>query len=213
MLTLSFQTADPSIWSVVEQDLSEPETQKVKTTWGRSYITPQPIDQVLQWALDWVQHYPLSILIDSPPLLIPDPAEAATYPALAIAEQALTTTIAHSLTLVITHHVFWQLPHGGHYHLRLIAQLATPPPLERISLFEIFNTEPLAIRAKKQETKTQFEQGLFLFFLGFYAEAQYLFDDCLTLNPADTVAAHYIQCCRQALTLQTKVPLPPQQNP
>ncbi|NEO87017.1 MAG: hypothetical protein F6J87_22570 [Spirulina sp. SIO3F2] len=210
MLTLSLQTSDASTWTVIEPSLSNIKTQRIETVWGRSYaLAPCPIEQVLQQAIDWVQCYPLNIMIDAPPVL---ESEQSNYPALAIAEQALTTTIANSLGLVITHHVFWQLPHAGQYPLRLIAQLTVPPPLERISLFEVFNTEPPEHQAKKQETKTQFEQALFLYFLGFYAEAECLFDECLTLNPMDMVASHYVQNCRNALATASDLSSPTQQN-
>ncbi|MEM8638658.1 MAG: hypothetical protein AAGG51_07595 [Cyanobacteria bacterium P01_G01_bin.54] len=213
MLTLALQTADPSLWADLEPDIEQwfttPEVQVLP--WGRLYRDTQPVvDGILQRAIALVQaHHGVKLVLDSTlnlenqPSANPETRQPAPAPnALALAEQVLNSPVAQTLNLVITQHVFWQLAHAGRYDLRLVAQL-TPPqpqpkPSERISLFEVFNGEPAAQRVKKQETKTQFEQALFLYFLGFYAEAECLFADCLTLNPQDAVAAHYVECCHSA---------------
>ncbi|MGB0561137.1 MAG: hypothetical protein ACPGVO_04965 [Spirulinaceae cyanobacterium] len=226
MLTLALQTADAHLWGSVQKWFKSPEVQVLP--WGRLYAEadrPIAVDDILHRAIALVErHSDAKMVIDSTLSLGGTPSDPPEQQplssssgrtlawdkqnALAIAEQALNTPMARTLGLVITQQVFWQLAHAGRYDLRLVAQLAPPasdqPPstAQRISLFEVFNGEPAERRAKKQETKTQFEQALFLYLLGFCAEAECLFANCLQLNPQDAVAAHYVACCQAALTTQ-----------
>lgn len=193
MYTLSLQTTNPQTWVAVDQVLATIATASHQQTWGRVYALKQTsIVSILKTAIALIQAHPVTIILDAHPQVAD---EQPLTKASAIATQALPIAIACFTQLVITHQVFWQLPHTGSYNLRLIAQFQTPKSAERVSLFEIFNGDPAALRDRKQDSKTQFEQALFLFFLGFQAEAACLFQDCVTQCPGDTVALYYAQKC------------------
>jgi tetratricopeptide (TPR) repeat protein len=66
-----------------------------------------------------------------------------------------------------------------------------------VSVYEIFDADPLDVREAKLATKQEFEKGLLLYNLGSFSEAVHLFQDCLRLNPKDTVAQIYLKRCQK----------------
>lgn len=202
MLTLSLQTTEPQAWVTIDPVLAKLATASHTQPWGRLYaLKSRVVEPILQAAIALIKTHPVTIVLDAHPKVA---AEPPLKEASAIASQAVPLAVACSARLVMTHHVFWQLPHAGHYNLRLIAQLQPDEGDERLSLFEIFNGDPDEVRDRKQDLKTQFEQALFLSFLGFHAEATCLFQDCANQCPGDTVARYYAQ--NQPLAPPPKTP-------
>ena len=110
-------------------------------------------------------------------------------------------TQVYETPLLMTHRTFLQLSHTEGYRIRLIHRFADEERGEPISVFEVFNGDPPDIQAAKLETKTQFEQGLFLYFMGFVEEAGHLFTECLETYSGDRVIQIYAERCNSVTTL------------
>lgn len=113
-----------------------------------------------------------------------------------IAAQVEALTQVYETPLLITHRTFLQLSQTEGYHIRLIHRFETENQSDPISVFEVFNGDPIAMQDAKLETKTQFEQGLFLYFMGFVEEAEHLFESCLEVNQSDRVVQLYYERCQ-----------------
>ena len=68
-----------------------------------------------------------------------------------------------------------------------------------VTVYEVFEADPLPMRSAKNATKSLFETGLVLFFDGNHQEAQLKFQLCLQQCPEDSVAKIYYNRCQQYL--------------
>ena len=109
-------------------------------------------------------------------------------------------TKSYGASLLISHHTFLQLQDSNQYAFRIIDRLKVRGKSAPVSVYEIFDAESPDITEGKLVTKKQFEQGLLLYNLGSMSEAAHLFEDCLQVNPKDTVAQIYLQRCHGCLT-------------
>ncbi|WP_204106511.1 MULTISPECIES: hypothetical protein [Spirulina sp. CCY15215] len=116
-----------------------------------------------------------------------------------IAARVEALTQVYETPLLITHRTFLQLSQTEGYHIRLIHRFEAENQRDPISVFEVFNGDPIAIQTAKLETKTQFEQGLFLYFMGFVEEAEHLFEECLEINQSDRVVQLYYERCQASV--------------
>ncbi|MGK7929317.1 MAG: hypothetical protein AB4290_29440 [Spirulina sp.] len=116
-------------------------------------------------------------------------------------------TQVYEVPLLITHRTFLQLSHTEGYRIRLIHRFEKEDRADPISVFEVFNGDAMDIQDAKLETKTQFEQGLFLYFMGFVEEAGHLFEECLEVYPDDRAIQIYYERC-QSLTRHPSITHP-----
>ncbi|MBP0016647.1 MAG: hypothetical protein J7647_03715 [Cyanobacteria bacterium SBLK] len=107
-------------------------------------------------------------------------------------------TQLYETPLLMTHRTFLQLSQTEGYRIRLIHRLEGSDRADPISVFEVFNGDSLEVQDAKLETKTQFEQGLFLYFMGFVEEAGHLFEECLEVYPGDRVIQIYLKRCHRS---------------
>ena len=68
-----------------------------------------------------------------------------------------------------------------------------------ISVYEVFEADPLPLRETKLSTKTAFEAALLLFYQGAFEEAAIEFQHCLKEEPQDQAARVYVERCWQHL--------------
>ncbi|HEY9607541.1 MAG TPA: CHASE2 domain-containing protein [Allocoleopsis sp.] len=112
-------------------------------------------------------------------------------------------TKEYGVSLVISHHTFQHLHHPISYSFRFIDQVKVKGKSESVSVFEIFDADPPELCEGKLATKTIFEQGLFHYRMQAFKEAMQLFQDCLKMNPKDTVAQIYLERSVQKLSYLT----------
>jgi TolA-binding protein len=67
-------------------------------------------------------------------------------------------------------------------------------------VYELFNAELPEIREGKLVTKQEFEQGLLFYHSGSLSQAAQRFENCLRINPNDTVAQIYLKRCYRCLS-------------
>lgn len=105
----------------------------------------------------------------------------------------------YGVSLLISHHTFFQLEDFNQYSFRIIDRLKVRGKSETVSIYEIFDAELPEMHQKKLVVKQEFEQALLLYHLGSFKEAAKLFGHCLFVNPNDTVAQLYRKLCQKRL--------------
>jgi class 3 adenylate cyclase len=106
-------------------------------------------------------------------------------------------TKEYGVSLLISHHTFSQLHDVNQYAFRLIDRVKVKGKSAAVSVYEVFEADPPKIRETKLATKTAFEEALLLYNLHFFKNASQLFEECLHLNPEDTVAQIYLERCQR----------------
>lgn len=106
-------------------------------------------------------------------------------------------TKEYGVSLLISHHTFQRLHHPVEFAFRIIDRVKVKGKSKMVSVFEVFDADPLELRAGKLVTKATFEQGLFLYSMNSFREAAQLFQDCLEIIPEDTAAQIYLKRCQQ----------------
>ncbi|HEY9615171.1 adenylate/guanylate cyclase domain-containing protein [Allocoleopsis sp.] len=106
-------------------------------------------------------------------------------------------TKEYRVSLLISHHTFSQLQDANQYAFRLIDRVKVKGKLAAVSVYEVFDADPPKIRDAKLATKTAFEEALLLYNLHSFKQAAQLFEECLHLNPDDTVAQNYLERCQR----------------
>ncbi len=109
----------------------------------------------------------------------------------------------YGISFLISQHTFTRLTKPDCYNMRLIDRVKIRGKSEVISVFEVFDADPLQLRQGKIVTKTLFEQALMLYYLRSFKEAWRLFTDCLKINPGDKVVQTYLQRCQKYLVTNT----------
>jgi adenylate cyclase len=103
----------------------------------------------------------------------------------------------YRVSLLISHHTFSQLQDANQYAFRIIDRVKVKGKLAAVSVYEVFEADPPKIRETKLATKTSFEEALLLYNLHSFQSASQLFEECLHLNPEDTVAQIYLERCQR----------------
>ncbi len=101
-------------------------------------------------------------------------------------------TRIYSANLLISHHTFLQLSDSNAYAMRVIDRVQVKGKVTFVSVYEVFEPDPPAIRSAKLKSRTEFENGLADFYQQRYAKAIPKFQHCLTLCPADKIAQNYL---------------------
>ncbi len=110
----------------------------------------------------------------------------------------------YGVSLLISHHTFSQLKDANQYSFRLIDRLNVKGKSVAVSVYEIFDADLPEIREYKLITKTEFEKAILHYNLGNFAEAASLMENCLHLNPIDSVARIYWTRCQSQMRVVYK---------
>jgi two-component system sensor histidine kinase ChiS len=81
------------------------------------------------------------------------------------------------------------------YCHRLLSLVKVKGKNEPVVVFEIYEGEPPHLRELKNQTRTQFEEAVHLYYQQQFDEASQVFQEVLQVNSQDTAAEFYIQCC------------------
>lgn len=99
----------------------------------------------------------------------------------------------YGVSLIISEKVYKRLENPDQYHVRLLGKALVKGRGAPVSLFEIFDGDPPELMETKEQTKEDFEQGLFLYYQKQFPEASVYFNNVLKRNPADKAARLYMQ--------------------
>lgn len=103
----------------------------------------------------------------------------------------------YRVSLLISDQTFFQLWDPNRYAMRVVDRVQAKGKQTFISVYEVFDADPPALRSLKLATKTQFESALLSFYQKDFVRAMKGFENCLAQNPEDTVTQIYLENCRQ----------------
>jgi two-component system sensor histidine kinase ChiS len=99
----------------------------------------------------------------------------------------------YGVSLIISDEVFRRLEDPSRYKLRFLGKVQAQGREAPISVFEVFDGDPAAMGEVKQQTKSDFEEGLMLYLQKQFPEASVCFNKVLKHNPEDKTARLYMQ--------------------
>ena len=105
----------------------------------------------------------------------------------------------YGVSLLISRETFWRLKRPADFSIRLIDHVKVKGKSEIVSVFEVFDADPLELLQGKLETRTVFEQALSVYHMKLFRDALELFEDCLRQNPGDTIAQIYVKSCKKMI--------------
>ena len=112
-------------------------------------------------------------------------------------------TKLYGVSLLISHHTFLKLKNLDRYALRIIDRVKVKGKSAPVSVYEIFDADPPAVRELKLASRSEFEQALLFYNLNQFSEAIQLFETCLQQNPNDCPAQIYLDRCQHQICDRT----------
>lgn len=106
-------------------------------------------------------------------------------------------TKVYGASILISGSTLFSLEDPTLYHYRFIGQVQVKGKKERVSVFEIFETDLPQLQALKQQTKTLFEEAIILYNANKIASAYQIFKEIRQINSQDKAASFYIKMCEQ----------------
>ncbi len=116
-----------------------------------------------------------------------------------LASRLEVLTKTYRVPLLISHHTFSQLQTPHQYAIRFIDQVKVKGKLEKVTVYEVFDSDSPEIKEGKLSTKTSFEEAWLLYHQQDFQPAARIFANCYKENPGDTVAKVYLERCQQKI--------------
>lgn len=104
----------------------------------------------------------------------------------------------YSVPLLISHHTFAKLDCPEEYAIRKVDQVKVKGKSELVTVYEVFDADPPALRDAKLATVEMFDEALSLYEARKFRDATELFFSCMNQNPGDTVVRNYLEKCYQS---------------
>ncbi len=114
-----------------------------------------------------------------------------------LASRVESLTKEYGVSMLITHQTFSQLRDPVQYAIRIVDRVKVKGKSQTVSIFEVFDADPPEIRAGKLATERFFLEAVLLYKNQYLREAKQLFEECLRVNPMDSVAQIYAKRCQQ----------------
>lgn len=102
-------------------------------------------------------------------------------------------TKLYGVNILISENTLLNLEEAYKYNYRFLDQVKVKGKKQAVGLFEIFDGDPEEQKELKKQTKTKFEQAVFLYFQQKFATAKQIMIEVLQINPEDKVAQFYIR--------------------
>ncbi|MFN6565472.1 MAG: AAA family ATPase [Nostoc sp. ChiSLP01] len=104
----------------------------------------------------------------------------------------------YGVPLLITQQTYTRLKNPSNYAMRSLDTVKVKGKSELITVYEVFDADPMEIKQAKLSTKTLFEQALVLYNQENFATASKLFTQCLETCASDGVAQIYLHRCEKS---------------
>ncbi|MEG4168640.1 MULTISPECIES: AAA family ATPase [unclassified Microcoleus] len=122
-----------------------------------------------------------------------------------LASRVESLTKNYGVALLITQPTYTRLKNPSQYAIRTIDTVKVKGKSEAVTIYEVFDADPLAIKDGKLARLELFAEARALYSGGKLFEAARLFDECWRQNPGDRVAKMYWERCESALLTRTKI--------
>ena len=108
-------------------------------------------------------------------------------------------TKVYGASILISGATLLSIEEPANYSYRFIDKVRVKGKKNWVSVFEIFDADPLPLRTLKMQTKTLFEKGIVLYQHQKIAEAYQLFQELIQNNVRDRVVSVYLERCQQSI--------------
>ena len=105
----------------------------------------------------------------------------------------------YGVPLLISEHTLYSLKDPSQYCIRFLARNRVKGKQEAQSVYEVFDADPLPLRAAKLRTRKRFEEAMAFFFVGEISRARTRLARCLEEAPGDAPAEMYLSRCDEYL--------------
>ncbi|MEG4446059.1 AAA family ATPase [Microcoleus sp. AT9_B5] len=122
-----------------------------------------------------------------------------------LASRVESLTKNYGVSLLITQPTYARLKNPSQYAIRTLDTVKVKGKSEAVTIYEVFDADPLQIKKGKLATLELFAKALAIYSEGNVAEAAWLFSECWRLNQGDRIAKIYWERCQSALGTRTKI--------
>jgi class 3 adenylate cyclase/FixJ family two-component response regulator len=105
-------------------------------------------------------------------------------------------TKEYRVPMLISDRTFRSLTNPENYCIRSIDRVRVKGKSQQVGVYEVFDADPPQLRDKKLASHNNFERAIAAYHASDREEAVQLFQQCLQVNPEDTVAKLYLQRCQ-----------------
>lgn len=111
----------------------------------------------------------------------------------------------YGVSLLITQETYSRLKDPSQYAIRTLDTVKVKGKSEAVTVYEVFDADPPAIKDGKFATLKLFAEALAIYSEGKFAKAARLFADCWHQNQGDRASKIYWERCHSALGTRTKI--------
>jgi class 3 adenylate cyclase len=122
-----------------------------------------------------------------------------------LASRVESLTKNYGVALLITQPTYSRLKNPFQYAIRTLDTVKVKGKSEAVTVYEVFDADPLEIKEGKLATLELFAQARAIYSEGKLFEAARLFSECWRQNQGDSVAKIYWERCQSALVTRTKI--------
>ncbi len=108
-------------------------------------------------------------------------------------------TKTYQTPLLISQNTLYDLASPSKYDIRFLDRIRVKGKTQPLSIYEVFDNEPLKLRDGKRATKAKFETAIAYYHLKEIPRAMELLNQCIETTPKDTPARIYLARCEQYL--------------
>jgi hypothetical protein len=116
-----------------------------------------------------------------------------------LASRVESLTKNYGVSLLITQPTYSRLKNPSQYAIRTLDTVKVKGKSEAVTVYEVFDADPLEIKEGKLATLELFAQARAIYSEGKLFEAARLFSECWRQNQGDSVAKIYWERCQSAL--------------
>jgi len=113
-----------------------------------------------------------------------------------LASRIESLTKEYEVSLLISQQTFSRLQKPKDYAIRRVDQVKVKGKAESVTVYEVFEADPPAIKERKLATLQVFTEACSYYSLNAFKEAAQRFEECLRQNPSDRVAQIYWNRCQ-----------------
>lgn len=108
-------------------------------------------------------------------------------------------TKTYGVPLLISQNTYYDLADPSKYDIRFLDRIRVKGKTQPLSLYEVFDNNPVNLRNAKRISKPKFEQAVTFYHLKEISQATELFGECLKIAPDDIPAQIYLARCEEYL--------------
>jgi hemerythrin len=112
-----------------------------------------------------------------------------------LASRLEETTKTYNSPLIISQNTLYDLIDPTKYHIRYLDRIRVKGKMQPLSIYEVFDSNPVELRASKLQSLEIFEQAVAYYHMKDIIKAIPLLKKCIEISPDDTPAQIYLERC------------------